>query len=876
MYKIAIYGKGGSGKSTISAALSVHFARQGKKILHVGCDPKADSTLTLTDGRRITTLLDLLGQGQMRPEPEAFIVSGRFGIDCIEAGGPKPGAGCGGRGIARMFELFEELQLLRTRDYDIVIFDVLGDVVCGGFAAPLRLGFADRAFIVVSEEPLSIYAANNITYALESYASNGVRLGGLILNVSDDLSAQATIERFAAAVQTTVAGIIPRDREIQRIERNHRTAAELSEDSPTRHAIEQLAANVEAVADLDLPRPRPVEVDELFLIMGGVREGASEVTEAEPDCPDCTDNPKDSPGSPEDQSDVSKPPEEPAIAEMQRRLPANREVYGGKTSRSAITRLLGLEGRQFGKLLFEVRGFVFRKGAFFIALTSPSLGDLELELMPGKNVRSYARVRDFSVSHTTPLNKAVRKVLDHLLNRLRRSSVIMRDFARLLELDPDSETSLDERTRKDDTRRQVGFAPRHWTVWGNEGTRGIFIFEHERSRQVLAEVHLGDGAARIHHGTEACQASEQDTNLSSSHFVRHPWRLGDRGQEHRPVAGHFLTNVRDYELIAGSNDNLAAAYEALRNQGHDGPVLVDISCTPVIAGEDWQGVTRRFAEAYNHPVVVSAVGGTDLTGALVKAGCKVLESAVPVSKNARRGVHLIGFPKTRSSRELSTLLASSGVPVLQRQLPQVSLSGLGEFTGARAQLFWPQAEYEVLYSELFKTASVPALDIIPPFGIEATLAFLRQARDAAGSAGELPEEVLEQAAAATEVINGLRERSAALRVGIALSMRQSDVLDDPGKMCGVPVVPFLESLGFSVEILHDSQDAKRLEWWLKSGFSMLYSDLTYDRRFLEVGAALFSLADLEPGIEGALRTLRRLLRRGRAGFFSNYARYSRG
>ncbi|MBM4355204.1 MAG: hypothetical protein FJ109_15710, partial [Deltaproteobacteria bacterium] len=275
--KIAIYGKGGSGKSTISAALSVAMARRGMKILQVGCDPKADSTLVLTGGRRIPTLLDLLSRGIVRPEPEQFIVPGRHGVDCAEAGGPAPGAGCGGRGIARMFELFNEIRLFEQRPYDAVIFDVLGDVVCGGFAAPLRYGFAQRAFIVVSEEPLSLYAANNIIHAIETYRASGVRLGGLIVNVADGKGEISRVERYAGTVGAPIAGVMPRDPAIQEAEATSRlTAAELPDDSPTVAAIERLCDNVLASFDHDPGIPPALDVDRLFELLGA--SGTSRVS----------------------------------------------------------------------------------------------------------------------------------------------------------------------------------------------------------------------------------------------------------------------------------------------------------------------------------------------------------------------------------------------------------------------------------------------------------------------------------------------------------------------------------------------------------------------------------------------------------------------
>jgi len=181
----AIYGKGGIGKSTTSSNLSVAFAKLGKRVLQIGCDPKHDSTFTLT-GRMIPTVIDVLdGVGFHAEElrPEDFVVEGRHGVLCVEAGGPPAGTGCGGYVVGQTVKLLKEHHLLE--DTDIVIFDVLGDVVCGGFAAPLL--HADRGVIVAANDFDSIFAMNRIVAAIKAKSQNyGVRLGGVIVNRSKD------------------------------------------------------------------------------------------------------------------------------------------------------------------------------------------------------------------------------------------------------------------------------------------------------------------------------------------------------------------------------------------------------------------------------------------------------------------------------------------------------------------------------------------------------------------------------------------------------------------------------------------------------------------------------------------------------------------
>jgi nitrogenase iron protein NifH len=213
MQKIAFYGKGGIGKSTVSAGVSMALARQGKRVLHVGCDPKHDSTLSLVPDGRITTVIEqIFSQRTGSLTRDHLIMQGKEGIDCIESGGPEAGVGCGGRAVSRMFEIFEEIGVVDEDRYDVAIFDVLGDVVCGGFAAPLRSAFAPKVVIVLSEEMASAYAANNIAKGVSHYLDNGVCLAGMVLNLRDNRADRGPVERFIQEVGSRILAVVPRER----------------------------------------------------------------------------------------------------------------------------------------------------------------------------------------------------------------------------------------------------------------------------------------------------------------------------------------------------------------------------------------------------------------------------------------------------------------------------------------------------------------------------------------------------------------------------------------------------------------------------------------------------------------------------------------
>lgn len=243
MRKIAIYGKGGIGKSTVTGNLSAAFARMGKKVIQIGCDPKADSTFCLVGGNPPVSVMDYLRDHDEEPERlEAISKEGYGGVLCIETGGPTPGLGCAGRGIIATFHLLEDLALLETVQPDVVLFDVLGDVVCGGFAAPIREGYADEVVIVTSGEKMALYAANNICEAVKNFEDRSyAKVGGLILNHRNVPSEKEKVYAFAKAAGVPVLGEIPRSDAISNCEDQGMTVVEGAPDSEAGHAFFRLA-----------------------------------------------------------------------------------------------------------------------------------------------------------------------------------------------------------------------------------------------------------------------------------------------------------------------------------------------------------------------------------------------------------------------------------------------------------------------------------------------------------------------------------------------------------------------------------------------------------------------------------------------------------
>ena len=215
MIKMAIYGKGGIGKSTVSCNVSSALSAMGLTVMQIGCDPKADSTSLLHGGERIPTVLDVIREKGKKMSLEDVVYKSSGGVLCVEAGGPIPGLGCAGRGIINALENLEKLGAYDIYKPDVIIYDVLGDVVCGGFSMPMRKGYADKVFVVASGEKMARYAAANICMAVENFRSRGYSsLGGIILNRRNVENEDEAVAELAKDFDTEIVGKIDRSIEI--------------------------------------------------------------------------------------------------------------------------------------------------------------------------------------------------------------------------------------------------------------------------------------------------------------------------------------------------------------------------------------------------------------------------------------------------------------------------------------------------------------------------------------------------------------------------------------------------------------------------------------------------------------------------------------
>ena len=250
MIRIAVYGKGGIGKSTTVSNVAAALAEMGLKVMQIGCDPKADSTILLCHGEAVPAVLDLYNEKKQALQLVDMIRIGYNNVICVEAGGPTPGLGCAGRGIITALEKLKELGAYEIYKPDVVLYDVLGDVVCGGFSMPMRNGYADKIFIITSGENMAIHAAANIAMAVQNFKNRGYAgLGGLILNRREVPREEEKVAELAEDFHTSVIGTLSHSEQVVLAEEQQRTLMECYPESEMAEEYRALAVQMYRICD---------------------------------------------------------------------------------------------------------------------------------------------------------------------------------------------------------------------------------------------------------------------------------------------------------------------------------------------------------------------------------------------------------------------------------------------------------------------------------------------------------------------------------------------------------------------------------------------------------------------------------------------------
>ncbi len=349
--EIAVYGKGGIGKSTISANLSAAMAAQGRKVLQIGCDPKHDSTRLLMHGDNIKTVMEYLKETDKEAaRPEDILREGYKGIGCIENGGPRPGVGCAGRGIISSFEFLDQHKV--KEQYDTVVYDVLGDVVCGGFAVPIRREYADVIVLVTSGEYMALYAANNILRGIYSYDSDTERrVAGIVYNERRLPDEDGRVQRFADAVGLPILKKVPRSDAFARAELEHVTLQELADCDYEKEVFADLSDRIRPGMTLYPARPledmeleavvlksEVLPSEELLPAAAGNRERAAETAaDVSKGCESAVTGSSGSSNGPAEGSDEEKAGSRVSLTDTDRALPAKRQPLYGCAFNGALT-----------------------------------------------------------------------------------------------------------------------------------------------------------------------------------------------------------------------------------------------------------------------------------------------------------------------------------------------------------------------------------------------------------------------------------------------------------------------------------------------------------------------------------------------------------
>ncbi|MEK7232765.1 MAG: nitrogenase component 1 [Elusimicrobiota bacterium] len=768
--KLVFFGKGGSGKSTISSNLSAIYARSGLRVLHVGCDPKRDSTALLVERPEARCVLSRQGEDLGVAPSSEFLMRSRLGLDCIEAGGPEPGVGCAGRGISKMIEVLQRDRIIERGAYDIVTFDVLGDVVCGGFAAPLRLGFAEKVVIVVSEEAMSLYAANNIAHAVRNYAGNGVGLCGLVANLRDPGADVGLIKRFARRIGTSVVGVVNRDLSFREAESRERCLTEIVPRPTALPNLERIAKRLRALDRSKLTVPEPMD---------------------------------------------------------------EAEFYDANRNRFLLRR---------------------RPRCARAAAAAPPVETCV------KDTPASAPLPARAPGHPHELAKAA-------------GAAAAPPYTRWMT----------------------------WT-WGVEDQWRQFFANPEI--ELNSAKPLLRGTAFVVQKELECFFVEARSDDGTAGFINHPWPnhcsnvLPLPFELRRLNSRQIVSDIKDGEIIMGGGRKLEAAMTGLAaDPGKTALAVFLTSCPAVVIGDDNEAIIERFRLRSKIPTLFpdrDADQHTDLLSDLFALAGK---KAPPARRGRGPRLNLVGFPRDRALGELTAWLGALGIEVNACLLPEFDQDSIARYADADLQVIRPYHAYEGLTTDLFGKLPIPPLVLEPPYGMQGTrrwLGEIAQFFDLTKRFDELWAAKYEPRRPRWEA---LKLQAGRRCLGFVCDATRLAQLRDCRWSAGIPLLSTLREMGFGLHWLlwcgcsgaqpHPSAGDRRemetirrfhspteLETLLRERpIDAVYSDIFFDTRLTRAGKSQFSLPFFEPGVEGAVRSLERLLGVSAIALYKDYTRY---
>jgi len=853
--RIVIFGKGGIGKSTVAANLSAVLSRGGKKVMHIGCDPKADSTSLLVERERMAPVLSPTAGQFNLPTIEEMIVSSRLGIDCLEAGGPTPGVGCGGRGVSLVLQLMQREELIPRNGYEAILFDVLGDVVCGGFASPLRKGFGEKVVIVASEELMALYAANNIGRAVLAYWENGVRLVGLIANCKDPDADKAAVHRFARMLNTKVLGFIPRDPLVREAEYEGKSLVEMDPDARITKIFQHLAAEIYH-ADIDsLPKPTPLTNDEFYDLS---RKGFPEEWLEQRDAVD----------------------DARVLAELNDGLKPD-----------SLFREMGPPGQEFQPVEGDApAGANAKPGKAFNILKGPlpTTGGAQASSGGcGTSASSSGGGCSSGGCGTTATQTSKKPIPGE-----RR--------------DPEDEYDPGEslfNAWQPDRRWRLFFCDEELSLNVTHITaRNLTVIVHEELECHFVNARTDDGTVAFlnypwpdHTGPDVSTYAK----LRESNSVV------------------LISDIGDEEVVLGGTPKLTRMLQQVANDEtrKTDLIMVHGSCPPAVNGDDIFGTVDAVGRQIDIPIVHmdnAMDQERDFFVGVFRSftGTPEFQASVAArnAPDAKRRINLCGFPQDQTWDELAAALGDLGVTINAVLLPSFDVDAIKAFPNAALNVLRDHRSYDLIYdtvmTEVEETVGLPSIKPVAPYGVKGTRAWL----DAIGEALDLPEgwrarlDAKEKSARAR--FDALRARAAGKRVAFVVDEWRVKRIASARYTAGIPMIDVLREAGFGIELLvwcdkcdpagpsrhraWDPDDSRttriryfhgpdELDALLRADdFQAVYSDIYFDYRITDAGKSQFSLAFFEAGFEGALRTVEKLLGACELPFYQKYQRYLRG
>ncbi|MBI2788302.1 MAG: AAA family ATPase [Elusimicrobia bacterium] len=852
MEKLVFFGKGGIGKSTISANLAAILAAEGRRMLVIGCDPKHDSTVMLTGDSSTATFKERHEAAHHTELTEAeLLTKGKFGIDCVEAGGPDPGLGCAGYGITQLLETLGRLDLMKPERYDAVVFDILGDVVCGGFAAPLRQGFAEKIFIIVSEEMAALYAANNIAKAVRTYSSNGAVLGGLIVNMRDPEVDREMLERFARLLNTRILGFIPRDPGVRQAEYLRKTMLEHAPDSDIVAQFKSLAAQVLAVDTAATPVPTPIP-ENIFTDLS-LRQ--------------FRDPP---PGA-------RLAPAPAAVKAAPAKAQPDGARLGGQRSLADFSKLL-----QLGDRWSLESAFLQADGCVGLGVKEPDRPGVVVLLRPPDREGGFLRTPNFGVCFQG--SGAVTPAMEDVIRRTaaRLGPVPLKTLQRLIERDPEAVGTLPSPAGGGPAREKRTGLPAPYDPGPRSGAPALltdlslqFFFD-----ECSAVGGMPQGSLFVHHGDWECWFVF--INGPFGFWERNVVEGSTRGDGELAVIGRS-TDVGLDDVLEGGAKKLEAAVEGyLRENPKPDLLVIRTYCLPMIMGDDVEGVLEKLRR--KHGFAIATATGLNPEEIILKS-CVAQAFASPRFRNAspdQNKVNLIGFASGLPREELAGLIGTMGLEVAQSLIPGWTYSGLERLRDAGLQVLSPRQDCAEVFSAFAAEGTMRFVSPAPPYGLLGTRSWLKAIDAAAGGAPRFEKTLGPRFRALHRTWKTLRARAAKHRLGFVITEADLPSLEGARSLGGLPLLPMVREMGFGVDLLlwtppgaapagpeafapgttvHRFTTPERLEELLSGlPLSAVYSDIHHDRRLLRNGKSRFSRFSFEPGFDGALRTLRRLLR----------------